>query len=130
MPSTSYSPLPNFRMSEAPPSAHTGIDFTGSLYAKSNQGDMQKCYITLFSCCITRAVHLELIEDLSAMNFMNTITKFCATRGTPSLLLMDNAKTYKTLVRLVDKLHANKGVKEFLLGKCIRRKFIRGSLVH
>ena len=96
---------------------HTGIDFAEPLYAKSIQGDMQKCYITFFSCCITRAVHLELIEDLSAMNFMYILRKFCARRGTSSLILMDNAKTFKTLARLVDTLHANKGVEEFLLEK-------------
>ena len=116
-------PLPDFRVSEAPPFAHTGIEFAGPLYAKSNQGDMQKCYITLFTCCVTRAVHLELIEDLSAMNFMNTLRKFCARRGTPSLILTNNAKTFKTLARLVDKLHANKEVEEFLLEKRIKWKF-------
>ena len=47
------------------------------------------------------------------MNFMNTLRKFCAIRGTPSLIMTDNAKTFKTIAGLVDKLHANKGVKNW-----------------
>ena len=66
---------------------------------------------------------MELIEDLSAMNFMNTLRKFCVIRGKLSLILTDNTKTFKTLARLVDKLHANKGVEEFLLEKRIKWKF-------
>ena len=116
-------PLPDFRVCEAPQFAHTGIDFAGPLYAKGNQGTIQKCYITLFSCCVTRAGHLELIEGLSAMNVMNTLRKFCARRGTPSLILTDNAKTFKTTARLVENLYANKGVEEFLLEKRIKCKF-------
>ena len=56
--------LPDFRTSEDPPFSHTGVDFAGPLYAK-NCGVCEKAYICLFSCCSTRAVHLELTPDLS-----------------------------------------------------------------
>ena len=116
-------PLLEFRVCEVPPFALTGIDFAGPLYVKSKQGDMQKCYITLFSCCVTRAVHLELIEDLTAMSFLNILRKFCARRGTPSLIVTDNAKTFTTSAKLVRRIHANDKVEEFLLGKRIIWKF-------
>ena len=41
---------------------NTGLHFAGPLYCKadySSSGDMHKCYVLLFSCCVTRAVHLE-----------------------------------------------------------------------
>ena len=52
-------PLPAQRIEEAPPFEITGVDFAGPMYSK-NQG---KCYIALFTCAVTRAIHLELVTD-------------------------------------------------------------------
>ena len=61
--------LPNFRVREAPPFSRVGVDFAGPLYVKQKSGEMDKAYIALFSCCVTRAVRLELVEDLSTATF-------------------------------------------------------------
>jgi len=42
-----------------------GVDFGGPLYVKRKSGEMDKAYIALLSCCVTRAVYLDLVEDLS-----------------------------------------------------------------
>ena len=60
--------LPSFRVSEEPPFTHTGVDFAGPMYvheAAAHCSDTSKAYICLFTCCSTRAVHLELSRDLS-----------------------------------------------------------------
>ena len=62
----STAPLPKFRVSEAPPFSSVGVDFAGPLYMKEANGKMVKCYICLFSCCVTRALHLELVQDLTS----------------------------------------------------------------
>ena len=59
-------PLPSFRVQAAPPFSKVGIDFAGPLYVKDQKGSMHKTYIALFSCCMARALHLELVEDLAA----------------------------------------------------------------
>ena len=69
-----------------------GIDFTGPLYAKNGPGDMKKVYIALFSCCVTRAVHLGLVDEMSSEAFKQCLCKFTAQRGMPSLIVSDNAK--------------------------------------
>lgn len=38
-------------------------------HVRGKKGEMEKVYIALFSCCVIRAVHLELVEDLSAAPF-------------------------------------------------------------
>ena len=58
--------LPEFRVTKAPPFSRVGIDFAGPLYAKDASGEMKKVYIALFSCCVTRAVHLELVDEMLA----------------------------------------------------------------
>ena len=57
-------PLPGFRVTEAPAFAYTGVGFAGPLYVKSNEiFDGDKVWICLYTCCITRAVYLELVPN-------------------------------------------------------------------
>jgi hypothetical protein len=42
----------------------------------------------------TRAVHLEVVSDLSTVAFIRCLRRFVARRGIPSLL-SDNAKTFR-----------------------------------
>ena len=69
----------------------TGVDFADPLYVSDDNG---KYYICLFSCFITRAVHLELTASLSVEDFILACRKFTAKRGLPELLMSDNAKTF------------------------------------
>ena len=57
--------LPDFLVNKAPPFSKTGVDFAGPLFVKDKSNEMRKVYVALFTCCVTRAVHLELVEDLS-----------------------------------------------------------------
>jgi len=56
---------------------------------------MGKVYVALFSCCVTRAIRLELVEDLSAGAFRRCLRTFIARNGTPALIVSDNAKTFQ-----------------------------------
>ena len=61
--------LPDFPVNKAPPFSKTGVDFAGPLFVKDKSNEMRKVYVALFTCCVTRAVHLELVEDLSVKTF-------------------------------------------------------------
>ena len=50
-------------------------------------GEMDEAYIALFSCCVTRAVRLELVEDLSIATFRRCLRRFIARNGTPALIV-------------------------------------------
>ena len=58
-------PLIKERTQNAQPFEFTGVDFTGALYVRG-RGDEHKVYVCLFTCAVSRAVHLEIVTDLSA----------------------------------------------------------------
>ncbi len=63
--------LPNFRVSEAPPFSSTGVNYAGPLFVKGNNGEMEKIYIAPCSCRVTRAIHSELVSNLTTASFLN-----------------------------------------------------------
>ena len=115
--------LPEYRVTEAEPFSKVGIDFAGPLFVKGKQGEMSKVYICLFSCCVTRALHLELVQDLTAGTFLNCLRRFCAKKGTPTIINSDNAKTFKAIAKFLRKLHSDKNVTDFLIARRIQWKF-------
>ena len=62
-------PLPKTRVGSARPFAVTEVDFTGTLYVKEPVGE-HKAYICLFTCASKRAIHLEIVTDLSTETFL------------------------------------------------------------
>ena len=53
-------PLPDFRVRQSTPFLKVSIDFAGPLFVKLQTGEMVGTYLALFTCCIMRAVHLDL----------------------------------------------------------------------
>ena len=103
--------LPYFRVAEAPPSSCTAVY---PLFVKGENSTMSKCYITLFSCCITRAIHVELVKDFVTSTFLNRFRKFCARRGTPRIVVSDKGKTFKASNTLLRKLLNEKEFGDYL----------------
>ena len=54
-------PLPGCRVKEDFPFTSTGVDFAGPLSVKNPDS---KVWISLYTCCVTRAVHLDLVPDM------------------------------------------------------------------
>ena len=87
-------PYPPSRMEESSPFTYTGLDYLGPLYVKVN-GVTQKVWVCLFTCLAVRAVHLEVIHDLSAQQFVLCLRRFIARRGKPKEIISDNASQFK-----------------------------------
>ena len=115
--------LPDFRVREAPPFSRVGVDFAGPLYVKQKSGEMDKAYIALFSCCVTRAVRLELVEDLSTATFRRCLRRFIARNGTPALIVSDNAKTFQATQKALTRLFNHPEVRADLERDKIEWKF-------
>ena len=116
--------MPNFRATEAIPFSQSGIDFAGPLSVKDPKSrDMHKIYIAVFTCCVTRAVHLELVDDLSAETFQRALRRFSARRGTPNLIVTDNAKTFKATAKAIKELQHHPEIRNQLDKMHIEWKF-------
>ena len=106
-------PLPEFRVKECPPFAYTGVDFAGPLYVKNHTGPQQKVWICLYTCCVTRAIHLDLVPSLTTSAFLRSLRRFSARRGTPLLMVSDNGKTFKSAAREIKQLMNDPEVKQY-----------------
>jgi len=62
-------PLIKERTQSAQPFEFTGVDFTRALGYIREQGGESKVYVCLFSCVVSRAVHLEIVTDLTVETF-------------------------------------------------------------
>ena len=90
----SMSPWPRKKVAKCAPFTYTGLDYFGPLYI---QGESSKgrVWVCLFTCVTVRAIHLELIKDMTAEQFLLALRRFIARRGKPSQIIFDNAPQFK-----------------------------------
>lgn len=89
--------FPAARTRPARPFQHTGVDYTGFVDVKSSKGrgiKSTKGYIAVFVCMVTKAVHLELVSDLSSSAFLAALRRMAARRGAPSHIYSDNGTNF------------------------------------
>jgi len=117
-------PLPDFRVTEQPPFMHTGVDFAGPLYVKT-QGplNMSKVWLCLFTCCVTRAVHLDVVLDLTAQSFVRCFKCFTVRRGIPCKMISDNGKTFKAAARELSTVLSDSVVQDHSAGTGVQWSF-------
>lgn len=100
--------LPEARVSHSKPFSNCGVDFAGPFtlrVMKCPRGRKQyKGYMALFVCFATRAVHLELVSDLSTPAFIAALKRFVARRGRCSDIYSDCGTNF---------VGTNKELKEF-----------------
>lgn len=105
-------PLSEFRVKEEPPFAYVGVDFVGQLYVKSLNSPQQKVWICLYTCCITRAIHLDLVPDLTANAFLRSFRRFTARQGRPLLVVSGNGRTFKPTAQEITRIFNDPGAKQ------------------
>ncbi|XP_050676867.1 uncharacterized protein LOC126973587 [Leptidea sinapis] len=79
------------------PFTSVGVDYAGPITAASRQGRgcrFVKVYIAIFICFTTKAIHLELVGDLTSNNYLSALRRFIARRGKPSNMYSDNGTTF------------------------------------
>ena len=64
-------------------------------------------WICIFTCLATRAVHLELVVDMTAEQFLLCFRRFISQRGTPREIISDNAQQFKTASSVINRIWKN-----------------------
>ena len=84
-----------------------------------------KVYICLFTCGVTRGIHLEIVEDLSVETFLQALRRFAAHRSLPCILISDNASTFQAAAaKDLEELISSTQMSESLCTLGVQWKFI------
>ncbi|XP_053699004.1 uncharacterized protein LOC128745973 [Sabethes cyaneus] len=88
--------LPAARVTASRPFSVTGIDFWGpvQLQPRHRRDAPRKSYVAVFVRFVTKAVHLELVMDLSTAKFMQAFRRFVSRRGLCSDVYTDNGRNF------------------------------------
>ena len=89
--------LPPERITPNLPFNCVGVDFFGHFmikYPNQRKGKLNKIYVCIFICLVTKACHLELVTNLSSDAFIATLKRFISRRGKCSHIFSDNAKNF------------------------------------
>ena len=116
-------PLPEFTVQESPPFAYRGVDFAGPLYVKMEESESSKVWISLYTCCVTHAVHLELVPDMNAQTFLRSFKQFTARREIPLQMISDNAKTFVSASQTIENVLTSPEVQHHLAGVKVKWVF-------
>ena len=91
------SDLPSSRVQQSAVFSHVGVDFFGPISLKEKKfrnRSILKGYGCVFICMSTKAVHLELANDLSTEGFLAALRRFIGRRGMPSHVYSDNGTNF------------------------------------
>lgn len=110
-------------MQEVPSFSHTGVDFAGPLYIKQPGSREAKVWIALYTCCITRAVHLDLVPDVTATTFIRSFKRFSARKGLPISMILNNGRTFEAAARQINAIFSSQEVKCYFGQRGIKWRF-------
>lgn len=85
--------LPAERLEVAPPFSYIGTDVFGPWTIstrKTRGGEVNsKRWALMITCLVIRAVHIEVLEEMTSSCFINALRRFCAVRGEVKLIRSD-----------------------------------------
>lgn len=87
--------LPSFRTERTVrPFIKVGVDFFGPIEVTVKRSH-EKRYGVIFTCMVTRAVHLEIANSMSTNAFIHVLRQFGCRRGFPEEIYCDNGTNFK-----------------------------------
>lgn len=85
--------LPLERTSPSPPFTYCGMDCFGPFIIKQGRKE-HKRYGLLFTCFSSRAIHIEMLDNMSTDAFINSLRCFIALRGTVRQIKCDQGTNF------------------------------------
>lgn len=106
------SSLPKERLHAEYPFSNVAVDYAGPIMLADRKGrgcKLIKAYICVFVCLAVKAVHAELVTELSTEAFIAALNRFIARRGKPVSIYSDNGTNF---------VGAHNEFSNFLKSKC------------
>ena len=117
-----------------------GVDYAGPIYVKYGsvrKPTLVKAYVCVFVSLSVKAVHLELVSDLTTEAFVACLRRFIARRGKPSLIWSDHGSNFvgasrhlKELIEFLQQQQSQEVISNFCSAQNIVWKFIPGRAPH
>jgi len=99
--------LPRDRISAAPPFTYTGVDYFGPFLIKGGRKELRR-YGALFTCLVSRAVHIKVASTLESSLFIQALRRFLARSGPVREIRSDNGTNFvgarKELLQAIDEM--------------------------
>ncbi|XP_076760954.1 uncharacterized protein LOC143429305 [Xylocopa sonorina] len=89
--------LPAARVTETRPFNVVGVDYCGPFFIKEKKyrnRNSVKVYVAVFVCLAVKAVHLEVVTDMTTDTFIAALRRFIARRGKCSQIYSDNGTNF------------------------------------
>ena len=127
--------LPEARVREADPFEVVGVDYAGPLFYWTNDeagggkrenilSKSTRVDIVIFTCAVTRALHIELVDDLKAYTFILALRRLhAATDGTISVIYSDNAKVFHKASKYLISLSRSSRLQDYLANNRIEWRY-------
>ncbi|XP_037930154.1 uncharacterized protein LOC119664855, partial [Teleopsis dalmanni] len=112
--------LPATRVQPGRPFLTTGVDFCGPfwIHYRIRGKKPHKAYIAVYCCFTTKAVHLEVVSDLTTDAFIGSLKRFIVRKGHCKNLFCDNATNFveasNQLLELADSIQTNKAQEKII----------------
>ena len=111
------------RVNYVRPFRYTGVDFTGHFFV-SYGGKVVKMYICIFTCLNIRAVHFELLPNMSTESFLLCFVRFVNLFNIPETIFSDNANTFLSAMNILSKSQSDNNFFNYLIKNNIGHKKI------
>ena len=117
-----------------------GVDYAGPMlikYGHVRKPTIVKAYVCVFVSLAVKAVHLELVSDLTSEAFIACLKRFISRRGLPTLIWSDNGTNFvgasreiKEIYEFLRRSSTQDAISHYLTDKGITWKFIPQHAPH
>ena len=132
--------LPKERVEASRVFEHVGLDYAGPFFLKlgnTRKPTFVKCLHLLFVCKSVKAVHLELVSDLTTEAFLSNLKRFVARRGIPSTIHSDHDTNFvgadnelNKIYKWIETRHNEESIMNYFSSLRIKWKYILASAPH
>ncbi|XP_018368526.1 PREDICTED: uncharacterized protein LOC108764680 [Trachymyrmex cornetzi] len=132
--------LPRDRVSVSRPFVNVGVDFCGPIHIRERRGrgsKRVKGYVAVFVCMAVKAIHLEVVSDLTTEAFLNAFKRFIGRRGKPTNVYSDNGtnfvgadKELKKCLEVFSQEQKGRNIMDYAASEGIKWNFIPARAPH